>query len=105
MIKHIVLWKLKENAGGKSKIDNALQLKNDLEKLNGKIPGLILIEVGINIRDSESGNDDADVILYSEFDSMEALENYYPHPEHVKIKPFARSIRDERRVINYEVRS
>ena len=101
MIKHIVLWKLKDQAEGKTKQENAHRLKKELENLNGIIPGLVRLEVGINI----SGNsvDDSDVILYSEFENMDALENYYPHPEHVKIKPFAQAIRSERRVIDYEV--
>lgn len=103
MIKHIVLWKLRDHAEGHSKLENARRLKQELESLNGKIPGLLLLEVGINIADSQSGADDADVVLYSEFADMAALENYYPHPEHVKIKPFAKAIRRDRRVINYEV--
>ncbi|MEJ2181559.1 MAG: Dabb family protein [Gammaproteobacteria bacterium] len=101
MIKHIVLWKLKDHAEGKTRQENAVQLKTELENLNGVIPGLIRLEVGINI--GSSGDDDSDVILYSEFENMGALENYYPHPEHVKIKPFAQAIRSERRVIDYEV--
>ena len=101
MIKHIVLWKLKDHAEGKTRQENALQLKKELENLNGVIPGLIRLEVGINI--SGNGEDDSDVILYSEFENMDALENYYPHPEHVKIKPFAQAIRSERRVIDYKV--
>ena len=103
MIKHIVLWKLKDLAEGCSKQENALRLKQELESLNGKIPGLRLLEVGIHVDDSQASPDDVDVILYSEFDDMHALEAYYPHPEHVKIKPFAKAIREERRVINYEV--
>lgn len=103
MIKHIVLWNLKDNVDGKSRLDNALRLKEELESLNGKIPGMLLLEVGINIKDSETSDDDADVILYSEFENIESLDNYYPHPEHIKIKPFAKSIRSERKVINYEV--
>lgn len=101
MIKHIVIWKLKEHAEGKSKQENAQQLKSDLEKLNGIIPGLIHLEVGINI--NSQGDDDADVILYSEFENAGALEKYYPHPEHMKIVPFAQSIRSERRVIDYKI--
>lgn len=102
MIKHIVVWKLKDQADGKTKHENALKLKNELESLNGIVPGLIHLEVGININDSGS-EDDTDVILYSEFENMEALNNYYPHPAHAKIVPFAKSIRIERRVIDYEV--
>ena len=103
MIKHIVLWKLKDEVDGKSGLENALRLKQELESLNGIIPGMLLLEVGINKQDSESGVDDSDVILYSEFKNIESLENYYVHPKHVKIQPFAKSIRSERRVINYEI--
>ena len=101
MIKHIVLWKLKDYAEGKTKQQNALRLKKELEELNGQIPGLIHLEVGINI--NNNGDDNADVILYSEFENMEALASYYPHPLHKKIVPFAQAIRNERRVIDYEV--
>lgn len=101
MIKHIVLWKLKDQAEGKTKLENAQRLKKELENLNGIIPGLIRLEVGINLYGNS--DDDSDVILYSEFENIDALENYYPHPEHVKIKPFAQAIRSERRVIDYEV--
>jgi len=87
---------------GKSKLDNALRLKDELEELNGEIPGLIFLEVGVNVKDSESGDDDSDAILYSEFENIESLESYYAHPKHLKIKPFAKSIRSERRVINYK---
>ena len=103
MIKHIVLWRLKGSANGKTRAENARLLKDTLEALNGRIPGLRRIEVGIHVHDSHSGADDADVVLYSEFDDLAALEAYYPHPEHAKVKPLAQSIRAERRVINYEV--
>ena len=104
MIKHIVMWKLKDNAEGRSRIDNALKLKQDLENLNGKVPGMLLLEVGIHVKDSKSDEGDSDVILYSEFSDMQSLEDYYPHPAHQKIVPFAKAIRSERRVINYEVK-
>lgn len=61
------------------------------------------MEVGIHLKDSKSDECDSDVILYTEFEDMDALEKYYPHPEHKKIMPFATPIRNERRVINYEV--
>lgn len=102
MIKHIVLWKLKENTDDRSKSENALLLKQRLENLNGIIPGMHLLEVGINLANTDM-DDDVDVILYSEFENMEALKAYYPHPEHVKLKDFVKSIRCERRVIDYQV--
>lgn len=102
MIKHLVLWKLKDKALGRSKSENALLLKQRLENLNGIIPGMHLLEIGITINNTDS-DDEVDVVLYSEFENIEALEAYYPHPEHVKIKEFVQAIRSERRVIDYQV--
>ena len=70
MIKHIVMWRLDEQAGDKA--DNALRLKQLLEGLNGRIPGLLRLEVGIDFsREGES----SDVVLYSEFESRQALDS------------------------------
>ena len=102
MIKHIVLWKLKDEAEGRSKQENAIELKRQLEDLNGKIPGLLYLEVGINVPENNPG-DESDVVLYSEFEDMAALKAYHAHPEHQKIIPFARAVRAERRVVDYEV--
>ena len=46
MIKHLVFWKLKSEALGKTKQENAVLIKEKLEALDGKISGLISIEVG-----------------------------------------------------------
>lgn len=96
MIKHIVMWRLSEGAGAKA--DNALELKRRLEGLNGKIPGLLKLEVGIDFsRESES----SDVVLYSEFDSHAALQAYQAHPAHAEVVPFVKTVRAERRVVDY----
>ena len=78
MVKHIILWKLKEecnNAEVKSGI------KQGLEGLMGKIPGLL--EIKVETRPLDSSN--VDVMLYSVFESQDALKGYAVHPEHVKI--------------------
>lgn len=97
MIKHIVMWRLDEAAGDKTA--NALKLKQLLEGLNGRIPGLLRLEVGIDFsRESES----SDVVLYSEFESRQALAAYQVHPAHAEVVPFVKSVRAERRVLDYE---
>lgn len=100
MIKHIVQWRLKEDSEGKSKAINAQKAKQMLEALNGKVPGLIKLEVGIDFSRTESSSN---MVLYSEFETVEALENYQYHPEHHAVKPFIGAIRTERRVIDYEI--
>jgi hypothetical protein len=100
MIKHIVMWKLKDFAEGKSKAENAKEVKRLLEGLHGRILGLKAIEVGINIEPSEQAYD---VVLYSEFDNMEALNTYQKHPEHLKVGEFVGKVREARTVVDYVI--
>jgi len=101
MVKHIVVWRLKEKAEGRTKAENALKVKEMLEGMRGKIPGMRHIEVGINTTKEDST---ADIALYSEFDSRDALDVYQDHPVHVAVKDFIKNVRAERQVIDYEVR-
>ena len=100
MIRHIVMWRLKERALENDKQTNAQLIKQKLEALAGKIPGLLKIEVGIDFSSTE---DSADVVLYSEFTDHAALEEYGSHPEHEALLPFVKDVRSERRVVDYEV--
>ena len=100
MIKHIVLWKLKDFAEGATMQENALKVKAMLEDMRGKIPGMLKLEVGLNFEASDSASD---IALYTEFKSREALDSYQIHPEHMKVKKFLPLVRNERRVIDYEI--
>jgi len=99
MIKHIVVWRLKESAHGNTKDENALLIKQKLESLKGRIDGLLHIEVGI---DFSKTKESSDIVLYSEFASKEALDNYQAHPDHKAVMPFVMESRDERRMVDYE---
>ena len=100
MVKHIVMWKLKDSARGASRDQNALELKSVLEDLKHKIRVIKNIEVGINFNKSPAAYD---VVLYSEFDSSDDLQTYQKHPDHVKVVGFVNEIRDERVVVDYEI--
>lgn len=100
MIKHIVIWKLKEFAQGNDRATNARLFKQNVESLRGKIPGLLAIEVGIDY--SGTGNS-GDVVLYSEFDSRASLDGYQAHPLHQAIIPFGIEVTSERRMVDYEI--
>lgn len=99
MIKHIVMWRLKETAHGVSARQNASEIVKKLESLNGRIPGLLRIEAGINFTED---TDALDVVLYSEFTSREDLENYQKHPLHCEIVPFIKEAVCERHIVDYE---
>jgi len=100
MTKHIVLWRLNENAYGNDKQKNAQILKEKLLAMKGKVDGLLKIEVGF---DFSNEKDSCDVVLYSEFSSKKALHRYQIHPDHQDIKKWINDVRYERRVIDYEI--
>jgi len=100
MIKHLLFLRLKESAHGNDKATNARLVKETLESLNGKIPGLLKLEVGIDFSATE---DSSDIALYSELTDREALARYQAHSAHMAIKPFVAETKFERRVVDYEV--
>ena len=100
MIKHIVFWRLNENAYGNDKRTNAGILKEKLLAMQGKVNGLLKVEVGF---DFSNEKDSCDVALYSEFTTKEALHQYQIHPDHQEIKKWIGEVRYERRVVDYEV--
>lgn len=100
MVKHIVLFKLASEAEGKSRAENALIIKEMLEALKDAIPVIRKIEVKINHSDSSADNHD--IILESEFDSMEDVRTYAVHPEHLKVGAYITKVRTYRAAIDYE---
>lgn len=100
MIKHIVFWKLKEEAEGRDKAANARVMKQALEALQGKIPGLLKIEVGFDFVKADTS---CDVALYSELESAAVLDSYQSHPAHQAVIPLIRALTSERHAVDYEV--
>lgn len=101
MIKHIVMWKLLEEANGYSKQENAKEFKSQLESLIPKIEAIVSMEVGIGYL--EAGGAVFDMVLTTSHATKEDLNTYAVHPEHQKVVSFAKTIVAERRVVDYEV--
>lgn len=100
MIKHIVMWKLRDFAGGASKAENAKLLRQKLQDLQAAIPEMKKVEVGININESAAA---WDVVLYSEFDGRADLRAYQEHPLHQDlVQNFLQQVRTEKAVVDYE---
>ena len=100
MIKHIILWQLKDELQGAEKDVVKQGIKEGLEGLQGVIPGLL--EIKVNTNGLASSN--ADVMLDSSFESEEALKAYAVHPAHVevadgKVRPFTKT----RACLDFEV--
>ena len=101
MIKHIVCFRLAEEAEGKTKAENAQIIKEGLENLINLIPQLRKIEVGINHPATSATN--FDIVLYSEFDSIDDLNTYQEHPEHKKVGAYIVKVKADRVCVDYEV--
>ncbi len=89
MVKHVILWTLKPELSAEEKETVKAGIKEGLEGLVGKVPGLL--EVKVNINGLPTSN--ADVMLDSTLDSFESLKAYAVHPEHVavadgKVRPY-----------------
>ena len=93
MINHIVAFKLKDEHKDKAKL-----IKQELDSLPSKIHQIKSFEVGINISDSTAAYD---IVLVSEFESVEQLDEYRMHPEHIKVTDVIRLYKANSMVVDY----
>jgi quinol monooxygenase YgiN len=93
MIKHIVMWKLKDPA-------NAAQFKAQLDTCSALVPGIHAFEVAIRQDHLESN---MDVVLYSVFEHRASLDAYQTHPQHQAVSAWLGPLRETRCVLDYEI--
>ena len=100
MVKHVILWQLKDELTKEQISEVRAEIKSGLEGLKGEIPGLIDITV---VTDGLASSN-ADVMLDSTFESEEALKGYAVHPKHVAVADGkVRSYTASRVCMDYEV--
>lgn len=100
MVKHVILWKLKEEYTGEAAAAVKAGIKEGLEGLKGQIPGLL----DIKVYTEPLASSNCDVMLDSSFADEASLSGYTVHPAHVevattKVRPFTAS----RTCMDYEV--
>ena|SRR5665647_1246048 len=100
MIQHVVLWKLKEGANGKSNQENFEQMRDLLSALPALIPQLRSVSV---VKNENPTDKNMDVALITSFDSLEDLNIYVIHPEHVKVGRFVSTVVSIRSAIDYQI--
>ncbi len=100
MIRHIVIWRLKKEAKRFGKIENLERIQRNFEAMRTAMPGLLRLELGVN---QAQADDAADLLLFSEFESWEALRGYETHPLHDELRALIGPLRSERRVLDHEV--
>lgn len=98
MIKHIVMWKFKDEAEGATKAENIAKVKALLEDLATRLDLIKSLEVRKGL---PGGSFDA--VLITEFETSEDLAAYIVHPEHKKVSAFVKSVREARASVDYEI--
>ena len=81
MVKHVIIWKLKDEFSAGEKAEIAKRIKAGLEGLKGVIEGLEEITVYADLLGSSTG----DLMLDSLFTDEAALKAYAVHPMHVEV--------------------
>lgn len=99
MVKHIVMWKLKNEFNGMNKMELANEMRTQLMALQDSIPELLNIQVGINSLHPEKNYD---LVLTTKFENAKGLASYAVHPDHMKVVAFAKQIVVERACVDYE---
>ena len=95
MIRHVVLWRLKSRNG-----DSFHAIKAALEAQQGRIPGLLRVEVGRNFGASRRA---VDFALVCDFESREALAAYHRHAAHMETRTIVDPLIDEHWIVDYEL--
>ena len=98
MVKHIVLFKLKDEVPEAEKLVVMNKFKEAIEALPAVIPVIRKIEVGLNINPGETWH----IALYSEFDNLDDVKFYATHPEHVAAGKILAETKESRACVDYE---
>lgn len=99
MVKHIVLFKLKDEVSADVKLAAMHSFKEAIEALPAKIDVIRKVEVGLNINPSETWS----IALYSEFDTLDDVKFYATHPDHVAAGKLLAEVKESRACVDYEV--
>ena len=97
MVTHIVMWNLKDEAEGGNKEQNAAIIKERLEALVGKIPGLLSLKVNRGVMPGGY-----DLCLLGQYESLDALKGYRDHPLHKEVQQFVHKVIAERVSCDFE---
>lgn len=100
MIRHVVMWKFKDEAKGKTRTENMEWVREHLYALVPVIPEIKRMEIGFDVKHTDMS---MDLMLLTEFDSMETLSIYANHPAHLAVSEYVRAVIETRVVLDCEI--
>jgi hypothetical protein len=94
------MWRFKEEAEGRTKLQNMECIQEKLYALKSIIPDIRHMEIGLNINESDMAYD---MVLTIEFDDLAGLSRYNSHPRHKEVSAYVTKVRTERAVADYTI--
>ncbi|KKB63211.1 stress responsive protein [Robbsia andropogonis] len=101
MLTHIVMWKVKDEAEGASKVHNLEKMRELMLACATIVPGIHKLEVGIAAPAGPGVASTFDIVLYSVFADADALQAYQVHPQHQALVAFVRKVTEGRQCVDY----
>lgn len=101
MYKHVVFWKLKDQANGMNNAEMRIEVKRRLDELPAQIPEIVSYETAINIGDY--GASFFDVSVISAFENKETFWNYTKYPVHDAVVTYIQSVMIAEEIVDYSV--
>jgi hypothetical protein len=99
MVNHYVFWNFNDSLSKEEKTKAGLTIKEKLEAVGKLVPGVVSLEVRIN----ELSSSNRDIALLSSFESVEALNSYQVHPEHINAGSYIKTVAVDRTCFDFEV--
>lgn len=100
MLRHVVMWKFKDEAEGRSKAENLSLVQENILALIPLIPQIQSLQVGIDTFHTPASYD---LVLIGDFADREALETYINHPEHQKVGAYTSKVVASRIAVDFLV--
>lgn len=98
MLRHVVMWKFKDEAEGHGKMENMSRVRESLLALRSIIPEILEMEIGL---DTGVGRDTWDMAIVMTFADSTSLDRYQSHPEHKIISAYVAKVRSDRACVDF----
>ncbi len=102
MIRHIVMIKLLSTENKEDKIKHSQEIKEALETLPSQIDVIKFYQVGLNLSESPRAYD---IVLISDFEDLNRLDEYRVHPAHIKVVELIRKYSEDMKAVDFDTKA
>lgn len=99
MVRHLVEWNFIDSLSEEERAQARIVIREKLENVAKEVSGVVNLQVMFNELDSSN----RDILLFADYDSVEALNAYQIHPAHLDAKEYIGSRTKDRACFDYEI--